>query len=68
MLSFSIRSQRFQAIAGRYAKIAQHPRLIQKTQFSECNILNVRRQLPTPAFGPDQLRFGIGETLNHGLL
>jgi hypothetical protein len=34
MLPLSIRFQRFQAIAGRYAKVAQYPGLIQKTQLS----------------------------------
>jgi hypothetical protein len=43
MLSLAIRSQCFKAIAGRNAKIAQHPGLIQKTQFSQSNILDVRR-------------------------
>jgi hypothetical protein len=33
MLSLTIRFQGFEVIAGRYAKIAQHPRLIQKAQF-----------------------------------
>jgi hypothetical protein len=43
MLSVTIRSKCFEAIAGRNAKIAQHPRLVQKTQFSQCDILDVRR-------------------------
>jgi len=42
MRSLAIRSKCFEAIAGRNAKIAQHPRLIQKTQFSQSNILDVR--------------------------
>jgi len=43
MLSLAIRSQRFEAIVGRYAKIAQCPCLIEKSQFSESDILDVRR-------------------------
>jgi len=39
MLPLTIRSKCFEAIAGRYAKIAQHPRLIQKAQFSQSDIL-----------------------------
>jgi hypothetical protein len=42
VLSVAIRSKCFEAIAGRNAKIAQHPRLVQKTQFSQSNILDVR--------------------------
>jgi hypothetical protein len=66
MLSLTIRSERFEPVAGRHTKIAQHAGLIQKTQFSQRNILNVRRQFPAPASGPDQFRFGVGEPLNHG--
>jgi hypothetical protein len=33
MLSVTIRSKCFEAIAGRNAKIAQHPRLVQKSSF-----------------------------------
>ena len=43
MLSLSIGSQRLEAIARRYAKIAQDPCPIQKTQFSQSDILDVRR-------------------------
>ncbi len=43
MLSVTIRSKCFEAIAGRNAKIAQHPCLIQKAQFSQSNILDARR-------------------------
>ena len=43
MLSLTIRFQSFEVIAGRYAKIAQHPRLIQKAQFSQCDILDIWR-------------------------
>ena len=43
MLSLTIRSECFEAIAGRHAKIAQHARLIQKAQFSQSDILDVRR-------------------------
>jgi hypothetical protein len=68
MLSLPIRFQRFQAITGRYPKIAQYPGLIQKTQLSQGNVLNVRRQPPTSTPGPDQFRFGIGEALNHDQL
>jgi len=42
VLSVAIRSKCFEAVAGRNAKIAQHPRLVQKTQFSQSNILDVR--------------------------
>jgi hypothetical protein len=43
MLPLPIGLQRLETIAGRHAKIAQYLRLIQKTQFSKCNILDVRR-------------------------
>jgi hypothetical protein len=68
ILSLAIRSKRFEAIAGRDAKVTQGARLIQKTQFSERNVLDVRRQFSAPAAAPDQFRFGIGEALNHGRL
>jgi hypothetical protein len=42
MLSLTIRFKCFEAIAGRNAEIAQHPRLIQQTQFSQGDILDVR--------------------------
>jgi hypothetical protein len=68
MLPLSIRFKCFEVVAGRYAKIAQHPRLIQETQFSQRDILDVRRQFSAPASGPDQFRLGIGEALNHNQL
>jgi hypothetical protein len=43
MLSLAIRSNGLEAIAGRNAEIAQYPRLVQKTQFSESDILDIRR-------------------------
>jgi hypothetical protein len=43
MLALPIGRQRLKTIAGRHAKIAQHPRLIEKTQFSQSDILDVRR-------------------------
>jgi hypothetical protein len=43
VLSVATRSKCFEAIAGRNEKIAQHPRLVQKTQFSQSNILDVCR-------------------------
>jgi hypothetical protein len=43
MLSLTVCFQGFEAIAGRYAKIAQHPCLIQKTQLPQRNILDIRR-------------------------
>ena len=43
MLPLPIGLQRLKTIAGWYAKIAQYPRLIQKTQLSQCDILDVRR-------------------------
>ena len=68
MLSVAVRSKRFEAIAGRDAKITEHPRLIQKTKFSQSDILNVCRQFSATAAGPDQFRFRIGEPLNHDQL
>jgi hypothetical protein len=65
MLSLTIRSKGFKAVAGRHAKIAQHPWLIQKTKLSQRDILDVRRQFSAPTPGPDQFRFGIGKALNH---
>jgi hypothetical protein len=43
MLPLTIRFKRLEAIAGRNAKVGQHARLVQKTQFSQSHILNVRR-------------------------
>jgi hypothetical protein len=68
MLPLTIRSERLKAIAGRDAKISQRPGLIQKTQLSQGNILDVGRQFSAPASGPDQFRFGIGKALDHGRL
>jgi hypothetical protein len=43
VLPLPIGLQSFKAIAWRHAKIAQHPRLIQETQFSQGDILDIRR-------------------------
>jgi hypothetical protein len=68
MLPLTVRSKCFEAITGRHAKIAQHSRLIQKTQFSQGDILDIRRQFSAPTSGPDQFRLGIGKALNHAKL
>jgi hypothetical protein len=65
MLPLTVRSKCFEAIARRNAKIAQYPRLIQKTKLPQSDVLDVRRQFSAPAPGPDQFRFGIGEALDH---
>jgi hypothetical protein len=65
MLSLTICSKCFEAIAGRYAKIAEHPSLIQKTQLSQRDVLDIRRQFSAPASRPDQFRFGIGKAPDH---
>jgi hypothetical protein len=44
MLPQTIRSKCLEAISGRNAKVSQRSRLIQKTQFSQSNILDVGRQ------------------------
>jgi hypothetical protein len=43
MLSLTISPQCLEAIARGHTKIAQHPRLIQKTKLSQSDILDVRR-------------------------
>jgi hypothetical protein len=68
MLSLAIRSQCFKAIARWNTKIAQHSRLVQKTQLSQSNILDVRWQFSAPASRPDQFCFGIDKALNQGRL
>ena len=65
MLPLTIRSKCFEPIAGRNAKISERPRLIEKTQFSQSNVLDICGQFSASASGPDQLRFGIGKALNH---
>jgi hypothetical protein len=61
MLSQPIGPQGFKTIAGRHPEIAQYPGLIQKTQLSESDVLNVRRQFSALAARPDQFGFGICE-------
>ena len=68
MLSLTIRAQRFQTIAWRHTKVVQYLRLIQKTQFSQSGVLNIRRQFSTAPSGPDQLRLRIDEALDHDQL
>jgi hypothetical protein len=51
MLPLTIRSEGFEPIAGWNAKIPERPCLIQKTQFSQGHVLDVRGQFP----GPDQI-------------
>jgi len=43
MLSLPIRFQGFKSIARRNTEIAEYPGLVQKTKFSECDILNIGR-------------------------
>jgi hypothetical protein len=43
VLSQTIRSQGFQTVAWRHAQIVQDACLIQKTQFSQRDILDIRR-------------------------
>jgi hypothetical protein len=43
VLSLPIRFQGFESIARGNAKIAEYPSLVQKTKFSECDILNIGR-------------------------
>jgi hypothetical protein len=68
MLPLAIGSQSFEAIARRHAQIGQRSRLIQKTQLSQSDILDVRRQFSAPTAGLDQLCLGIGEALDHDRL
>jgi len=53
MLPPTIRSERLEAIAGWNAKVSQRPGLIQKTQLSQGNILDVGRQFRLRR--PDQI-------------
>src|SRR5882757_8133642 len=66
MLPLPVRLQGFKSIARWNAEIAEYPSLIQKTNFSECSVLNICRQLSAPPTGPDHLGFRIGEVLDHG--
>jgi len=43
VLSSPIRFQGFKSIARGNTKIAEYPSLVQKTKFSECDILNIGR-------------------------
>ena len=43
VLSLPIRFQGFKSIAWGNTKIAEYPSLVQKTKFSECDILNIGR-------------------------
>jgi len=53
MLPLTVRSKCFEAIARRNAKIAQYPRLIQKTKLSQSDGLDVCRQFRIRR--PDQI-------------
>jgi hypothetical protein len=68
VLTLPIRFQGFESIARGNAKIAEYPSLVQKTKFSECDILNIGRQSSASLAGPDQFCFRIGEALNHSRL
>ena len=68
MLTLTIRPKCLEAVTGWNAKVSQRPGLIQKTQLSQGNVLDVGRQFSAPASGPDQFRFGIGKALDHGRL
>ncbi len=63
MLSPTVRSECFEPIARGHSKIAERPRLIQKTKLSKRDVLDISRQFSAPTAGPDQFRFGIGEAL-----
>jgi hypothetical protein len=68
MLPSPISSQRLKTVPGRDTQITKYAGLIQKTKFPQRDVLNVRRKFSAPPSGPDQIRLGIGETLNHGRL
>ncbi len=57
--------QGFEPVARGNPEIGQHPRLIQQAQFAQGCVLNVRRQFSTSPPGPDRLRLGVGEALDH---
>lgn len=65
MLTETIRLERFKAISRRYTEVIQIARLIQKTELSKRHGLYIWRQFPASPPGPDQLRFRIGEILDH---
>jgi hypothetical protein len=64
-LSLPIRFLGFEPIARGNAKIGDYPSLVQKTKFSECDILNIGRQSSASLARPDQFCLPIGEALNH---
>jgi hypothetical protein len=65
VLPLPIRLQRFEPISWRNAKIVEDPGLIQKTKFSQSDVLNVWRQFSAPPSRSDQFDLGIGEVLDH---
>jgi len=65
-LAFSAAFERLKAITRRRSKIVQHARLVEQTKFSQGRRLNIRRQFPTSPTLPDERRFIVSETPDHG--
>ena len=68
MLPLPVCLQRFKTIARRDTEVVENPGLIQQTQLAKRSVLNVGRQPTASPPGPDQLRFRVGETLDHDQL
>jgi hypothetical protein len=68
MLADAASLQELEAIAGGNAQVFQSLRLIEHSELSKGDDLDISRQPSTSSAGPDQLRFAIREALNHSLL
>ncbi len=65
VLSRTIADEFFQTIRRRNAKIVNCFGVVQHSQFSQCNLLNVGWQFPRAREIVDFLGFGIFERFNH---
>ncbi|KPF46613.1 hypothetical protein IP76_06520 [Rhizobium sp. AAP43] len=65
VLAEPVTFQGFQPIAWRNAEVLQDPRVVDQTEFSQRNSLNVRRKLAASLTGPDALCFFIRKALDH---
>jgi hypothetical protein len=65
VLTLAFTVQRFETIARRHPKIVEPSCVVQQTQLSQRDGLNVGRKLSAPPAFPDRCRFATAEAGDH---
>ena len=68
MLAVTVTPKWLETVARRDTQIVQDARLIEKSQLSQRDRLNIRWQFPASQAGPDTLCFSVGEIADHYFL